>query len=119
MKKTCFCFLVFSFVFAFSVNAQNAPANKPVVERKDNQASLSRKASSDTPNPIDEDDEYMGRKEEFLHHLTVSELPADFPKYDKSYSLSEYNNIVDSYYITHATIITEKTRQKLANRINK
>src|ERR1700757_3767552 len=38
-------------------------------------------------NPIDENDIYEGRKAEFLGNLTVSELPADFPTYDKSYGM--------------------------------
>lgn len=62
---------------------------------------------------IDENDAYMGRKVEFLGNLTVSELPADFPKYDKSYGLRYYNNLVDNYYGSHKDILKPKTREKI------
>src|ERR1035437_458333 len=64
-------------------------------------------------NPIDENDVYMGRKDEFLGNLTVNELPADFPKYEKSYGLRYYNNIVDNFYASHKDILKEKVRQKI------
>ncbi|HEX7414266.1 MAG TPA: hypothetical protein VF411_09490 [Bacteroidia bacterium] len=64
-------------------------------------------------NPIDENDIYMGRKDEFLGNLTVNELPADFPKYEKSYGLRYYNNLVDNFYLTHKDILKEKVRQKI------
>ena len=63
--------------------------------------------------PVDEDDIYMGRKAEFLSNLTVSELPVDFPKYDKSYGLRYYNNLVDNFYFTHKNILKDGPKQKL------
>ena len=63
--------------------------------------------------PIDENDIYMGRKAEFLGNMTVTELPADFPKYDKSYGLRYYNNLVDNYYGAHKNILKDNVRQKL------
>jgi hypothetical protein len=77
-------------------DAKLATANKVIV--KDN---------------IDENDTYMGRKAEFLGNLTVNELPTDFPKYDKSYGLRYYNNLVDNYYGAHKDILKEKVRQKI------
>ena len=64
-------------------------------------------------NPIDENDVYMGRKDEFLGNLTVNELPADFPKYEKSYGLRYYNNIVDNFYASHKDILKAHVRQKI------
>jgi hypothetical protein len=63
--------------------------------------------------PIDENDIYMGRKAEFLSNLTVNDLPTDFPKYDKSYGLRYYNNLVDNFYFTHKDILKDGPRQKL------
>ncbi|MHB8261954.1 MAG: hypothetical protein ACYDCN_15130 [Bacteroidia bacterium] len=64
---------------------------------------------------IDENDIYMGRKNEFLSNLTVNELPADFPKYEKSYGLRYYNNLVDNFYTTHKLLLKDGPRQKIEN----
>jgi hypothetical protein len=64
-------------------------------------------------NNINEDDIYMGRKAEFLNNLTVSELPSDFPKYDKSYGLRYYNNLVDNYYGAHKNILQPRVKEKM------
>ena len=64
-------------------------------------------------NNINEDDIYMGRKAEFLNNLTVTELPSDFPKYDKSYGLKYYNNLVDNYYGAHKDILKPGVKAKI------
>lgn len=62
---------------------------------------------------LNENDIYMGRKAEFLNNLTVTELPSDFPKYDKSYGLKYYNNIVDNYYGAHKDILKPGVKEKI------
>ena len=62
---------------------------------------------------LDENDPYQGRKDEFLSNLTVKELPADFPKYDKSYGVGGYNTLIDQFYMTHQDILIESVRRKM------
>jgi hypothetical protein len=62
---------------------------------------------------IDTNDDYMGRKDEFLDRLTVNDLPSDFPKYQKNYGIAGYNEVVDNYYRTHGSIVKEWVKQKL------
>lgn len=61
---------------------------------------------------LDENDPYQGRKAEFLNNLTVSELPSDFPKYDKSLGIRGYNQMVDNYYINHLNILKPAVKAK-------
>jgi len=65
------------------------------------------------PLPYDVNDKYMGRKDEFLNDITLPELPADFPVYDKQWSLKEYNQVVDAYFINHKDILKERVREKV------
>jgi hypothetical protein len=55
----------------------------------------------------------MGRKNEFLNAMIVKELPLDFPKYQKEWSVKDYNAVVDAYYTTHLDILKEKPKQKI------
>lgn len=96
MKMLKIVFLSLSFLSVLNIKAQSDSVSKV------------RSVSS-----IDENDPYMGRKAEFLNNLTISELPADFPKYDKSYGLRYYNNIIDNYYSLHKDILKEKVRKKI------
>lgn len=73
----------------------------------------SAKSAVEYVSPVNEDDIYMGRKAEFLGNLTVSELPSDFPKYDKSYGMRYYNNLVDNFYSSHMDILKPAVRQKM------
>jgi hypothetical protein len=70
-------------------------------------------SSAGTPTALDENDPYMGRTQEFLTRLTVTELPKDFPVYQKSYGVVGYNNVVDNYYRTHGSIVKDWVKQKL------
>ena len=63
--------------------------------------------------PYDVDDKYMGRKDEFLNDITLPELPADFPVYDKQWNLKEYNQVVDAYFINHKDILKARVREKI------
>jgi len=63
---------------------------------------------------LDENDPYQGRKEEFLSQLIVKELPADFPKYDKSYGVKNYNHIIDDYLSKHLDIVQPYLKTKLS-----
>lgn len=63
--------------------------------------------------PYDVEDKYMGRKGEFLNDITLPDLPADFPVYDKEWSLKEYNQVVDAYFLNHKDIVKAGVREKL------
>jgi hypothetical protein len=72
------------------------------------------RATEPVKSPYDVNDRYMGRSAEFLSNLTVSELPADFPVYEKQWGLKEYNQVVDAYYRNHLNIVNEKVKAKLS-----
>ena len=65
------------------------------------------------PLPYDVDDKYMGRKDEFLNDIVLSELPSDLPVYEKQWSLKEYNQVVDAYFINHKDILKDRVRDKI------
>lgn len=119
MKKTTIISLVIFFPFCvIQLNAQNQSTDINSSQTKKNttwvQASQSTKEGKPyiTP-PIDENDPYMGRTEEFLHVMVVDKLPTDFPKYAKSYGLRYYNNLVNNYFEAHLDLLQEKYKQKI------
>ncbi|MDF2438177.1 MAG: hypothetical protein K0Q95_2553 [Bacteroidota bacterium] len=63
--------------------------------------------------PYDLNDRYMGRASEFLGNLTVSQLPADFPVYEKTMGLKEYDQAVEAFYYKHMDIVREPVKEKL------
>ncbi|MBS1637130.1 MAG: hypothetical protein JST26_14525 [Bacteroidetes bacterium] len=102
------------------VKAKEQPSNtKEVGRRQFGQATETKQITQVETNgksfQLDENDPYQGRKEEFLSNLTVKELPADFPKYDKSYGVGGYNTLVDQFYMTHQDILVESVRRKMAS----
>lgn len=117
------------FLFSFTVFSQQKSAvpksEKPATpqstvstsetDKNPRSAATSGKSQSKaaTPLPYDVDDKYMGRKAEFLNNLTVSELPADFPVYEKQWGLKEYNQVVDAFYLNHQDILKEKVKAKI------
>ena len=109
------------FVGFVKANAQTAEQKdkaqmqKAVAEYKANKKTtpIKTKSSAGAPAAIDENDPYMGRTQEFLSRLTVSELPVDFPKYQKSYRVSGYNDVVDNYYREHPGIVKDWVKQKM------
>jgi hypothetical protein len=80
---------------------------------RNSSVSVQSRTSQATPLPYNVDDKYMGRKAEFLGNLTVTELPSDFPVYEKQLDLKAYNNLVTSYYLNHMNIVRKEVRQKL------
>ncbi len=131
MKKVFFYSISFLMIVSFTkLKAQTAKEelvskNNPSLEKdamkaraRKNQINKDKKAkiaatSTIMVNPLDENDTYMGRTSEFLGNLTVSELPSDFPKYDKSYGLKYYNNLVDNFYGSHKDILKDGVRKKI------
>jgi hypothetical protein len=129
MNKLFFYALGFLILFSFSeLKSQESkpiPNDNPalkeaamkaraerVEKQKNKPAQLAVKAPV-SKSLIDEEDIYMGRKSEFLGNMTVSDLPSDFPKYDKSYGLRYYNNLVDNFYNSHRSILKDYVRKKL------
>ena len=119
MKKITGIVLLVSMFFAFSLTGQtNSVQNykktqtqsvsEPVVINNSSQT-----ATNTSNLQIDENDEYQGRTQEFLSLLIVKELPADFPKYNKSYGIRGYNELLDNFLANHKDIITEIVRKKL------
>lgn len=131
MKKFKGIILIAILIFAFSGFSQtnSAPAaNNPALkeaalkanknksnqkEQKSQNNSSSSKSSTINNFQLDENDPYQGRKAEFLNQLIVSEMPADFPKYEKWMGVKHYNQIIDDYYRNHLDILKEKVKNKL------
>jgi len=129
MKKTFLYSFGFLMILSFAkLKAQDlkqepVPNNNPALKEaalkaKTRRMEMKQPKPAATSKPvvkshIDENDIYMGRKAEFLGNMTVSELPADFPKYDKSYGLKYYNNLVDNYYGAHKDILKDFVRKKI------
>jgi len=63
---------------------------------------------------LNENDQYQGRREEFLSQMIVKEIPSDFPKYEKWMGVRHYNEIIEEYYKKHLDIVTEKVKNKLS-----
>lgn len=124
MKRQTFLVLVtliFSSVVSFSQtkNSDGKPS-----KQSDPNVELRTKAQTAAPAKqqevktgdvfqLNENDPYQGRKEEFLAQITLKELPADFPKYEKWMGVKHYNEIIDEYYKKHLDILIPVLRQKL------
>lgn len=108
--------LVFTFVsiglFAqvrTATNTTTPTTNDPRVAASSTQASVRETG----PLPYDVNDKYMGRKDEFLNSMIVKTLPEDFPIYDKSWGVKEYNAVVEAYYTTHMDILKDRVKEKM------
>lgn len=62
---------------------------------------------------LDENDQYQGRKQEFLSQIIIKEIPVDFPKYEKWMGVKHYNEIIEEYYKMHLDIVKESVKNKL------
>jgi len=96
---------------------QSSPQTTEVPSENPRTAATSAQSRTSEPvkPPYDVNDKYMGRKNEFLGNLIVAELPADFPVYEKQWSLREYNQVVTAFYYNHLDIVKEKVKNKLAH----
>ena len=117
MKKIPGIVLLVSMFFAFSLTGQTNSVQNYKKTQSVSVPSVINNSSQTATNTsnlqIDENDEYQGRTQEFLSLLIVKELPADFPKYNKSYGIRGYNELLDNFLATHKDIITESVRKKL------
>ncbi|MCW3086385.1 MAG: hypothetical protein JWP12_3751 [Bacteroidetes bacterium] len=86
---------------------------QPSTNTPDPRTAASSSQSRAVALPYNVDDKYMGRKDEFLNDITLPELPADFPVYEKEWSLKEYNQVVDAYFINHKEILKDRVREKV------
>lgn len=121
--------LLLSGVYSIQAQVSSAPAgnnaalkeaalksnkhNSNKKEAKSQNGSSTIKSPTSTNFQLDENDPYQGRKAEFLNQLIVSEMPADFPKYEKWMGVKHYNQIIDDYYRNHLDILKEKVKNKL------
>ncbi len=109
--------LLFGFFIGFNqLIAQNQAGKQTEPNNSATQTQKSNWPAAEKPYvtpPINENDPYMGRTEEFLFVMTVDKLPADFPKYDKSMGLRLYNNLIDNYYEQHLDLLKDKWKQKI------
>ena len=117
MKKITGIVLLVSMFFAFSLTGQTNSVQNYKKTQSVSVPSVINNSSQTATNTsnlqIDENDEYQGRTQEFLSLLIVKELPADFPKYNKSYGIRGYNELLDNFLANHKDIITESVRKKL------
>jgi len=97
---------------AASVAAQ--PESQPAaVNARSAGTSSQVKSAEAAPLPYDVNDKYMGRKAEFLNSMNVSELPADFPAYEKQWNLKEYNQVVEAYFVNHRELLKPRVKEKI------
>ena len=118
MNKITFVSMGLFCLFYFNkTTAQNQVSKTNSSQTKENSwPQASQKTKEEKPYvtpPINENDTYMGRTEEFLHVMVVDKLPSDFPKYEKSMGLRYYNNLVNNYFEEHVDLLQEKYRQKI------
>lgn len=129
IKTSTTLFLLLFGVYGLKAQVSSAPAgNNPVLkqaalksdkhnsnpkDQKSQNNSSSTNPSSSNNFQLDENDPYQGRKVEFLNQLIISEIPSDFPKYEKWMGVKHYNQIIDDYYKNHLDILKEKVRNKL------
>jgi hypothetical protein len=126
MKQICTLSLVLFSFAAFSQqrevskngtqpipNNQKATSTQVADNPRTSGSSVQVRTSEPVVLPYNVDDKYMGRAAEFLGNLTVSELPADFPVYEKQWDLKTYNEVVTAFYHNHLDIVRENVRKKL------
>ena len=119
MKQILTLFLVMSSVAIFAQTQTPNQTNTKAAQTSPRTVKSSEKTQVHPINaPYDMNDKYMGRKSEFLYVLTTTDLPADFPVYDKQWGVKEYNAVVNAYYINHMDILKEAYKQKLQQQIN-
>ncbi|MCC6182779.1 MAG: hypothetical protein IT237_13210 [Bacteroidia bacterium] len=91
-------------------------AQKKYAEKKNalktKQVTSSSRVGTSNYKAIDENDSYLGKKEEYLRMITLNELPSDFPKYQKGMSFVEYDNLTNQYFKNHISILKEAYRAK-------
>ncbi|MBS1647106.1 MAG: hypothetical protein JST67_07190 [Bacteroidetes bacterium] len=104
MRIRYILFLVWFFLSVEATKAQNqlSPYRENVINQK-----------MVYPDYVNEEDPYMGRSQEFLNIMVLDKLPEDFPKYDKSYGLRYYNELIDVYFRMHPDVLKEKWKQKI------
>jgi hypothetical protein len=93
--------------------AEQAATQVPAVNPRSQATSTQGLSQAAAPLPYDMNDKYMGRKEEFLGNMTVTQIPADFPLYDKNLSLEQYNKMVDTYYMNHKELLKDRVKEKI------
>ncbi len=120
MKKVITSLFIMIGIGAFaqerSATSSNNASQSP---QRSGSSSTQTKTTEATPLPYDVNDKYMGRKDEFLNSMIVTELPADFPVYDKQWGVKEYNAVIDAYFMTHMDILKERVKQKVQYQIDK
>ena len=57
-------------------------------------------------------DGYMGKKSEILKRLSVSEIPADFPKYKEGTSVGEYKKQMKAWSKQNQDLVKEEFKKK-------
>lgn len=115
------------FLFSIAAFSQQKAAKQPAaatpvssseaqrIAEQEARAGMAVKARTTEPAPLpyDVNDMYMGRKNEFLRQMVVSELPADFPVYRREWSLMDYNLAVEAYYLSHKELLTQNALNKI------
>jgi len=112
-------FLLFIGVTAWSqtINRTQPGANPPSGTTTTDQPAVQRAVQTqvkETSNlAYDVNDRYMGRKNEFLNSMIVSELPEDFPVYDRIWSVKDYSAVVEAYYANHMNLLKDRVKEKM------
>jgi hypothetical protein len=97
---------------AIKANQKNQERNKQGITGT-NQVQKNKVETIQNRFQLDENDQYQGRRDEFLSQLIIKEIPNDFPKYQKWMGVKHYNEIIEDYYKNHLEIVKEKVKNKL------
>ena len=109
-----------SFSQTNSAPAGNNPALKEaalkierkVLQNKNQDAASESSPSTNYVGPINENDSYMGKKQEYLNMIAIESLPSDFPQYQKGWSFVQYDGEVEKYFKNHIQILKEVYKAK-------
>jgi hypothetical protein len=98
---------------AFSQERVSTQTSGSQTEKREASSSTKSQTTTAATLPYDVNDKYMGRKAEFLYQMTVTELPSDFPVYEKQWGVKEYNAVVDAYYRNHMSLLKPYVQAKM------
>lgn len=85
---------------------------RKVLQNKNQDAASEVSLSTNYVGPINENDSYMGKKQEYLDMITAESLPSDFPQYQKGWSFVQYDGEVEKYFKNHTQILKEVYKAK-------
>jgi hypothetical protein len=93
----------------FGQNKEGKVSKKEVLNRRESTIAKNKENSLPVLNTTDG---YMGKKEEVLKRLAISEIPADFPRYKEGTPAGEYKKLMRAWGKLNQDLIKEEYRKK-------